>query len=127
MNYLLDTHTILWFFDGSEQLSKNAFEKIKNRNNQKNISIVSIWEVAIKMNIGKLQFESGFAGFQDLIDRSGINVLPIKKEHITGIFKLPMVHRDPFDRLIISTAVSENITLLTRDENIQKYDVLWEW
>jgi PIN domain nuclease of toxin-antitoxin system len=127
MNYILDTHTILWFFSGSEQLSKNALEIIKNKGNQKSISIVSIWEVAIKINIGKLQFEGGFDVFQNLIEKSGVQILPIEKQYIAETLKLPLIHRDPFDRMIISTAISENFIILTKDNEIHKYDVLHEW
>ena len=65
--------------------------------------------------------------FRKLVRDNGFNILPIKDEYMERLFSLPFIHRDPFDRLIIATAVVEKMTILTADENIQKYDIPWEW
>ena len=124
MKYLLDTHTILWFLNG-EKLSAKTKELILNGENY--ISVVSLWEVAIKMNIGKYSFDGGFSAFRELVKNNGFTVLQIEDEYMERLFALPVVHRDPFDRLIITTALAEDLTIITIDENIQKYDVSWIW
>ncbi|MDR0877018.1 MAG: type II toxin-antitoxin system VapC family toxin [Treponema sp.] len=125
MKYLLDTHAMIWFVEDSPKLPKSIYSSIINGENF--VSAVSLWEVAIKMNINKFTFDGGFSPFFEIVKKSGFEILPIKPEHLKGLMKLPLIHRDPFDRLIISTAVSENILLLTNDDNIQKYDVKWAW
>ena len=124
MKNLLDTHTILWFLNG-ERLTANVKEKIQSHPNY--ISVVSLWEVAIKMNIGKYTFEGGFTTFLKLIKDNGFDLLPIKDNYMECLFDLPLIHRDPFDRLIVATALVEGMTLITADENIQKYDISWAW
>jgi PIN domain nuclease of toxin-antitoxin system len=124
MKNLLDTHTALWFLNG-ERLTSNTKDLITHGENY--ISVVSLWEVAIKMNIGKYSFEGGFSALRDLVKDNGFIVLPIKDEYMEWLFSLPLIHRDPFDRLIIATALSEDLTIITTDENIQKYDVSWTW
>ena len=124
MRYLIDTHVILWFLNG-EKLSHKTAELIVNGDNY--ISVVSLWEIAIKMNIGKYHFDGGFYVFNELVKNNGFDILQIKDEYMERLFLLPFIHRDPFDRLIITTAMVENLTIITADENIQKYDVPWIW
>ena len=96
-------------------------------NNECYVSVASLWEVAIKMNIGKYSFDGGFSAFRELVKNNGFTVLQIEDEHMERLFALPLIHRDPFDRLIITTALAEDLTIITIDENIQKYDVNWIW
>lgn len=124
MKNLLDTHTLLWFLNG-EKLSAKTKDLIINSKNY--ISVVSLWEVAIKMNIGKYSFDGGFSSFRELVKNNGFNVLPIEDEYMKLLFALPLIHRDPFDRLIIATALAKDLTIITIDENIQKYDIKWVW
>ena len=124
MKNLLDTHTVLWFLNG-EKLSAKTKELIINGENY--ISVVSLWEVAIKMNIGKYNFDGGFSAFRELVKNNGFTVLQIEDEYMERLFALPLIHRDPFDRLIIATALAEDLTIITADENIQTYDVSWIW
>ena len=128
MKYLLDTHILIWHFEGSDNLSEKMKESVLfHSENQIFVSVVSLWEVAIKMNIGKYKFDGGFMAFRNLVKDNSFEVLPIKDEYMERLFTLPLIHRDPFDRLIIATAKSEAMTILTADENIQKYDVSWIW
>jgi PIN domain nuclease of toxin-antitoxin system len=124
MKNILDTHVVLWFLNG-ERLSERIKDLILNGENF--ISVVSLWEVAIKMNIGRYDFDGGYSAFRKLVENNGFIILPIKDEYLTRLFSLPFIHRDPFDRLIIATSIEENTTLLTADENIQKYDFDWSW
>jgi PIN domain nuclease of toxin-antitoxin system len=124
MKNMLDTHIALWFLNG-ERLSERIRDMIITGENY--ISIVSLWEVAIKMNIGKYDFTGGFSAFSGLVRKNGFIVLPIKDEYMEKLFELPLIHRDPFDRLIVATSVVEGIPIITADESIQKYDIAWVW
>jgi len=125
--YLLDTHTAIWFFNGNARLSKTTNDIIKNLNNPIYLSIASAWEVAIKLRIGKLDIEGKTIDFIKDAETNKITILPIKPSHLTALETLPMIHRDPFDRLLIATALYEEMTLITVDENIQRYDVSQIW
>ncbi|MDR3020268.1 MAG: type II toxin-antitoxin system VapC family toxin [Treponema sp.] len=125
--YLLDTHTAMWFLNGDNSLSKTAKETILNLSNTKYISIVSAWEIAIKLSIGKLDIVKSTAEFLQDAEENGFLILPINPAYLTGIETLPMIHRDPFDRILIATAITEEMTLITDDDNISKYDVSYIW
>ncbi|MCL2765503.1 MAG: type II toxin-antitoxin system VapC family toxin [Treponema sp.] len=125
--YLLDTHSAIWFFNGDNSLSETAKKIIFNTSNIKYVSIVSAWEIAIKVSLGKLEFSGKVAGFIYDIERNGFILAPIKPTHLSTLENLPMIHRDPFDRLLIATAIAENMTLITVDENIVKYEVSQIW
>jgi len=125
--YLIDTHTALWYFKGDEKLSKTAYEIIYYSSNPIFLSIASAWEIAIKIGLGKLKFTGKSAGFIRLAEDDDITILPIKPSHLTALETLPMIHRDPFDRLLIATALAEEMTLITVDENIQRYEVSQIW
>jgi PIN domain nuclease of toxin-antitoxin system len=127
MDLLLDTHTLIWFFNGDEQLSPKAKEAILNQDNQKFVSMASIWEFAIKTSLGKLVFDGKTKGFLDLIETNGFNLFPINKNAILELEKLPFIHRDPFDRLITATGISEKMRIITNDEYIHQYDVDFIW
>ena len=127
MKYLLDTHAFLWCCEGSDKLSKTAKRIIDDAGASKYISIASFWEFSIKYSMGKLQFEGGLSHLGEIVDRHGITVLPIAQSYLACVIDLPFIHRDPFDRLLIATAQADNMTILTSDENIQKYDVPSVW
>ena len=128
MKLLLDTHTALWLFNQHEYLSANVKALLLDENNSLHISIASVWEVAIKNSLGKLSdFSGGLQAFLSAIQRSQIELVPIAVKHIQLIESLPFIHRDPFDRVLIATAQSNTMTILTADANIQKYDAKWQW
>lgn len=123
MKYLIDTHILLWFMNGDSQLSGTLREIIANKNNLCFVSIASIWEIAVKCNIGKLQLNKGFNEIGGFLRQNDINILPVELAHLETHLLLELFHRDPFDRLIISQAISENMTILTVDEQFKKYPV----
>ena len=125
--YLLDTHTAIWFFNDNAELSSTADQIISDGNNRIYLSIASAWELAIKIGIGKMEFGGKSAGFLRLAEQCNITIIPIKAAHLTAYEQLPFLHRDPFDRLIIATALAEQMTLITADENITRYDVSHIW
>lgn len=126
-HYLLDTHTAIWFFNGDDMLSQNAKNVILDPSNIKYLSTASAWELSIKISIGKLDFKGKAAGFTFLAEENGFIITPIKTEYLTILETLPFIHRDPFDRLLIATAISEKMTIITTDKNIVRYDVNHIW
>ena len=121
MKLLLDTHIVLWFLGDVEKLSKSALEAILNPENEKYVSIVSAWELAIKINLKKLTFEGGVANFFTMLADNGFELLPVKEDYIKRLETLPLFHRDPFDRMLIVSAMSEGMRLISTDESIQQY------
>lgn len=108
-------------------MSEKAKQAFLSKTAEKYISIASAWEVAIKLGTQKLSLEGGLTEFFRMIDENGLIILGIEREYLNRVRELPLIHRDPFDRLIISTAMTENLTLVSVDENIQKYGVSWVW
>jgi PIN domain nuclease of toxin-antitoxin system len=127
MKYLLDTHTFLWYFEDSEKLSETTASIIEDTSVQKYVSIASLWEFSVKYSMGKLRFDGGLAHLWQMGSKNGFTILPIMLPHLVGIIPLPFIHRDPFDRLLIAVATADDMTLLTADENIRKYDVPTVW
>jgi len=127
MKYLLDTHAALWALDDKTMLSKAAQSILDDVSVPLCISIVSAWEVAIKVSVNKLDFLGVSEVFLEKMQQNGIELLNLKGTYLKHVETLPFHHRDPFDRLIIATAIAENIAIITADENIQKYDVHCIW
>jgi len=128
MKLLLDTHTLLWFIAGSASLSAYARTLIEDASNEKFVSIVSIWETAIKVSIGKISLSAPFdVLFPHQLQINGFELLPVKVEHTSVITTLPFHHRDPFDRLLIAQAIEEKIALVSVDEVFDDYGVTRLW
>jgi PIN domain nuclease of toxin-antitoxin system len=128
MNYLLDTHAFLWFIDDSTALSKTARHLIEDADNNLYLSTASIWEIAIKISLGKLSMPTPFANFvgQQLLTNA-IETLEIRITHAEIVTRLPFQHRDPFDRLIIAQSLSEDITIIGRDAIFDAYGIVRYW
>jgi len=127
MGYLLDTHVLLWTMFEPSKLSQSARNIIADSNIPKFISISSVWEISIKNRIGKLPLPMGISGVFHKLESSDVGIIDIDRQCIEVYNTLPLLHRDPFDGIIIATAMLEKMTIVTADENIQKYDVLWTW
>ncbi len=128
MRLLLDTHTLIWFVTDSFKLSATVKSLIEDENNQKLLSIASIWEIAIKQNTGKLYFGLPFREFiEQQLSSNSIELLNINLAHIDIIASLPLHHRDPFDRLIIAQAIVENIPILSADTIFDSYPIQRWW
>jgi len=125
--YLFDTHVLLWHLAGDERLPQNIRELIENPTATKYISIASAWEVAIKISIGKLSYGGGAKNFWGDIMNGGFKELPLAISAIDVLESLEYHHKDPFDRIIVASAVSENLLLVTGDEIFKGYsvDILW--
>ena len=128
MRYLLDTHTLLWFISEDQKLSDRARRLILDSNNEIFISIATLWEVAIKVNIGKLALDKPYNQlFPDELDSHGIEILDITIDSLVQLTDLPPHHRDPFDRLIIAQALVEHLPIIGVDGNFDTYGVVREW
>jgi PIN domain nuclease of toxin-antitoxin system len=121
MRYLIDTHTFLWFNDGTSQISQIAKSLIENKENKIFISIASLWEISIKSALGKLYISNVFETVIDDVIQSEIVIIPINFAHLVKQNKLPFHHKDPFDRIIISQALVENIDIISKDEKFDDY------
>ena len=123
--YLVDTQVFLWIFLEPKRFSAAARAFVKDiENNEFYLSYVSSWEVSIKFGIGKLKLPQPPEEFiSERIFISDYLHLPITLNHVFGVHSLPLIHRDPFDRLIVSQAKTEEMTLLTADLELSKYDI----
>jgi PIN domain nuclease of toxin-antitoxin system len=126
MRQLLDTHTFIWFVTGSDRINSKVREQIENNDNL--LSIASLWEIAIKCSIGKLDLELSIEQLvEEQIIANGIELLDITTEHIAFVANLPFHHRDPFDRLIIAQAKVEQIPIVGMDKIFDSYSVQRLW
>jgi len=127
MDYLLDTHTFLWFINGSVELSPQAKNIIKNPANTLYLSIADFWEIAIKMNIGKLSIDMSFEELINEANKNDFQILQIQLEDIRVLTTLELYHKDPFDRILIAQAIQNNLTIITKDSNFEFYPVKIIW
>jgi len=121
MPFLLDTHTFLWFCEGSPFLSPKVKSIIENTENDNFISFASVWEISIKTSQGKLNIDQGFESILNDILNYNIKILPIHFVHCLAQNNLPFHHKDPFDRMLISQALVENTDILGKDEVFDLY------
>lgn len=126
MNLLLDTHTLLWCIENHPALSEKALLLIDNPNNNIFVSMVSFYEVAIKVNIGKLKLGKTIEAFYAQTIVAQIEVLPVSSTYLTALCSLPLFpnHKDPFDRLIIATALTDNLAIISADNKFSLYNEL---
>lgn len=127
MKYLLDTHTLIWFMNGDASISTLAINKIKNESNSCLVSIASIWGIAIKNTIGKLQMKVNFNEIASFLSGNDLSILPIEFGHLNTLLNLELIHRDPFDRIIIAQAITEGLDIITMDKHFPNYPVKCIW
>jgi PIN domain nuclease of toxin-antitoxin system len=127
LNYLLDTHTLLWAISESSELSESVIAVLENPENRLFLSVASLWEIAIKLSINKLRLTFPFDELPSKLTEAGVNLVTIEFNHLRGVSGLPLLHRDPFDRLIVAQAISENLTILTKDDFLKSYAVQTFW
>ncbi|HEX8832305.1 MAG TPA: type II toxin-antitoxin system VapC family toxin [Longimicrobium sp.] len=128
MRLLLDTHAFLWFVTASPKLSAEAEGVIRASGNQLLLSVASVWETAIKQNLGRLPIPEPLDSFIPAHLRTNrITLLPIQLRHTFAVSRLPLHHRDPFDRLLVAQAISESIPVVSADGAFDAYPVQRLW
>ena len=128
MNALLDTHAFLWFLSDSPRLSATARTLIENPDTQPFLSVGSLWEMSIKISLGKLSIAQPFDDFiSQQLNLNGIALLGITLEHTAVLTALPFHHRDPFDRLLVAQAQTENLPIVSADKAFDAYGIQRIW
>ena len=128
MKYMLDTCSFIWYIETSSRLPAGVRELIDTAEHM-SISQATFWEIAIKQTTGKLDLTMTMHELEEKCRENDIKILPLELAYFERIKKLPLIHRDPFDRIIIATAIEEELTLLTSDSEIVKYEdvkTLWQ-
>ncbi|MFA9488382.1 MULTISPECIES: type II toxin-antitoxin system VapC family toxin [unclassified Mannheimia] len=122
MKILLDTHILLWMaWDKKDKFSSQVLELLEDPNNELYFSLASLWEISIKSSLGKPDFDVDVSAFENGLVNAGFRTLPITLAHILKQSELPLIHRDPFDRMLIAQAEIERLFFLTADNIILQY------
>lgn len=127
MNYLLDTKALIWFAIDSPELSEASRQALIGSNNAVGVSIVSFWEIAIKMSVSKLSLPYTLQELEREVLQENILVLDISVDDLEQTLRLPWHHKDPFDRLIAATALKSDLTLCSSDAVFDRYGVRRLW
>lgn len=120
MKYLIDTHILLWYIVGDKRISGEIKDKIENDSNIIYLSNASLWEIAIKVAIGKLRLAGSLIDLRNFLHTKGFKILEYDFDDLESLFKLKFHHQDPFDRLIIAQAKTKSLEI-ANDNQIQKY------
>ncbi|MBK8499995.1 MAG: type II toxin-antitoxin system VapC family toxin [Flavobacteriales bacterium] len=123
MNVLVDTHILLWAWSGDSRLSKAQRDLLMAQEVRAFVSIVSLWEIAIKTSVGKLELKAPLEELVASLPEFQFELLPLRMEHISSVGNLPLHHRDPFDRMLIAQAKHESMHLLSADPHFGAYGV----
>ena len=127
MRYLIDTHVLIWYLNADKSLPDKYVAFMHDQKNELCISIASIWELTIKMSSGKLELYKSIQEVEEYLISMDYNVIAVSFAHLKTLFDLPKHHGDPFDRLIISQAITENLTILSADRQFKDYPVNVIW
>jgi PIN domain nuclease of toxin-antitoxin system len=127
MSFLLDTHGLIWMMEDDPQLPKAVAKILTDDRVDLYVSVVSLWEISIKRNLGKLNLTHSTKAYWQTLQQQAIGLLPINIHHLTQLEQLPFHHRDPFDRIMIAQALANGLTILTRDAHFSAYEVPVRW
>lgn len=128
MRCLLDTHVFLWWVEDDKRLSRRARKTIALPENECLLSLASVWEMAIKISLGKLRLAAPLETFlPNHLSVNGFRELPLDFRHVARVARLPFHHRDPFDRLLVAQALEEDLALVSADEAFAAYGVRRVW
>ncbi|HEC13671.1 MAG TPA: type II toxin-antitoxin system VapC family toxin [Acidiferrobacteraceae bacterium] len=128
MDLLVDTHTLIWMSSQTNRLSSKANSLLEDANNTVYASILSSWELGIKISLGKLDLgKNWMQKLQGFMRANAISSLPLRPEHCTVLAVLPFHHRDPFDRMLIAQAQTENLILISKDRRLRDYEIEVIW
>lgn len=124
MKLLLDTHIFLWYISGDERLPERFQTEIRLQENEVYLSVVSLWEIIVKYQLGKLQLpHSPETYIPEQREKHNIAIMILSEKDISELIQLPSIHRDPFDRMLICQALSRNLKIVTVDGCIREYSV----
>ena len=127
MKLLIDTHAFLWFVMGDRRLSGKARRQMEAEDAELFLSAASVWEMAIKTSLGRLELPVSFHEYIDQKIESGFGVLPIEWPHAAAVADLPFHHKDPFDRLIIAQGMTEKMSIVSGDPAFKAYGARIVW
>ncbi len=127
MQHLLDTHTLIWFINGNEELSAKARKAIETDDAINFVSIATLWEIAIKVSLDKLELKVPFSEIREKMEENSFQLLPINFEDTLTVSTLPFHHRDPFDRIIIAQSIAQELTIISKDKLFADYGVKLLW
>jgi len=121
LNYLIDTHVLLWYIVGDKRVGDETQAKIESESNVIYLSNATLWEIAIKVSIGKLKLKGSLIDLQNYLNEKGFKILEFDFEDLQTLQTLPFHHQDPFDRLIIAQVKTKSFEIITNDSQVQKY------
>lgn len=121
MNYLIDTHILLWYMVGDKRIDHKIQTKIEDEKNTIFLSNASLWKITIKLSIGKLKLKGTLAELKQYLDDKSFRILEFDFEDLETLKNLPFHHQDPFDRLIVAQAKTKNLEIITDDEHVKLY------
>lgn len=124
---LLDTHTLIWYLNGDKELSGNAKTAIESENVVNFVSIVSLWEIAIKISLDKLELKTPFNQIHVQIEANGFQLLPVTFQDTLTVSTLAFHHRDPFDRLLIAQSFTNRLDIISKDRIFGSYNAAVIW
>lgn len=127
MNYLLDTHTLIWFLNGDKSLTNKARKTIESDSAINFVSIASLWEISIKLSLDRFEIKFSFERFIEEFDKNNFQLLPITFKDTLVLSELPFHHRDPFDRMLISQSIANNFTIISKDKEFGNYKIKLLW
>jgi PIN domain nuclease of toxin-antitoxin system len=128
MKLLLDTHTFVWMDAEPAKLSKSAAALLADSQNEINLSVASLWEIQIKSMLGKVQLRHPLPQIvSENQQQNGLIVLPVTAAHVYAVDRLPPIHKDPFDRLLVAVALTEGATIVSADPVFQQYPIRVDW
>ena len=126
--FLLDTSVVIWTFEENERISSRAKRALLAPSQPFFVSVVSLWEIILKAQSGKLTLSFGLrTAIDDILSESSWSVLSLQTDALNALINLPFLHRDPFDRILIAQAQSDGLTIVTPDSQIRRYDVPTLW
>jgi PIN domain nuclease of toxin-antitoxin system len=125
-NLLLDTHAFIWYSENDSKLPASIKTEVETAD-RVYISIASLWEIAIKLSIGKLSLRSNYESIESSLEPAGIGLLPISFADTVRVMNLPLHHRDPFDRILIAQAINNSLTLVSCDAAFTAYSIQLRW
>lgn len=123
MKYLVDTHILIWHGENNPALKPDTISILNDASNEIFVSHASLWEMAIKVSLGKLQLAVPVEQFGEALIRNGFTLLAFDLPHYSALSKLPFHHNDPFDRMLIAQAISEQLEIITYDDKFNLYPV----